>query len=65
MKNTQTATSKMLAVDIGTDTYFFNQEDFTKAGIPVDQIMQTEEEFEAAILKVIKVKLGFTWRFLQ
>ena len=65
MKNTQTATSKMLEVNIGTDSYFFNQADFAKADIPVDQVMHTEEEFEAAILKVIKVKLGFSWRFLQ
>lgn len=70
MKNTpQTAAinklSGMLAVDINTDTYFFSAEDFYAIGINLDEIMHTSGELEAAIIQLIKNKLGFTWRFIQ
>lgn len=59
------STPSVLAVNLSTGTYFFNSQDFIDSGVDIEQVMHNEAEFEAAILRVIKNKLGFTWRFLQ
>lgn len=56
--------NSIFRITIGEDTYYFQDKDFRDIGVNIMKL-ESDEEFEDAVVKIIGNKLGLTWSFLQ